>query len=87
MADLPNTQKHTQGGSQNEETNKHVTNERNSIKSTKQMEESNLLDAEFKTQAISMLNKLRERIGEFSENLYKEVETIKKNHSEIKHIL
>ena len=32
------------------------------------MESSNLTDAEFKTLVIKMLNELRGRVGEFSEN-------------------
>ena len=54
IAALPNIQKQTQGGSQNEETKNHVTNTRkkNSKKRTKQMEISNLPDAEFKTLVI-----------------------------------
>ena len=36
------------------------------------METSNLLDAEFKTLVIRMLNELRERVDELSENLSKE---------------
>lgn len=44
------------------------------------METSNLPHTEFKTMAIRMLNKLRGRIDELSENLHRETEIIKKNH-------
>ena len=65
-------------------------------KNTNRMEPRNLLDVEFKTQAqvIRMLNKLRVRVHELSENFNKEIEnikmeleTIKKNQSEIKDTL
>lgn len=36
------------------------------------MESSNLPDTELKTMVIRMLNKLRGRIDEFSENLYRD---------------
>ena len=55
--------KQTQGGCQNEETKKHVPNERteqNSRKRTKQKEVNNLSDAEFKTLVTRMLKELSE---------------------------
>ena len=54
------------------------------------METNNLPDAEFKTLVIRMLNDLRERVYELSENFNKEIENIKngdrkhKNQSEMK---
>ena len=41
------------------------------------METSNLPDAEFKTLVIRMLNELRGRVDELSENFNKEIENIK----------
>ena len=41
------------------------------------MESSNLTDAEFKTLVIKMLNELRSRVDELSENFNKEIENIK----------
>ena len=37
------------------------------------MQPSNLIDAEFKTLLIKMLNELRGRVDEFSENFNKEI--------------
>ena len=59
-------------------------------KELNKMETSNVLDAEFKTLVIKMLNELRERANELRENfnsLKKDMETIKKNRSEMKDTL
>ena len=63
-------------------------------KKLKEMEMSNLPDAEFKILVIRMLNELRGRIDNFSENFNKEmrkikmgIENIRKNQSEIKNII
>ena len=48
------------------------------------MTTSNLPDIEFKTLVIRMLNKLKERIDEFSENLIKERANIKMEIESIK---
>ena len=42
------------------------------------METNNLLHVEFKTLVIKMLNAIRGRKGELSENCHKQIETIKK---------
>ena len=42
------------------------------------METSNLLDAEFKTLVIKMLNEFRGRADELNENFNKEIENIKR---------
>ena len=47
-------------------------------KETNKMETSNILDAEFKTLVIRMLNELRGRIDQQSENLDKGIVNIKK---------
>ena len=39
------------------------------------MQSSNLTDAEFKTLIIKMLNELKERVDECSENFIKEIKT------------
>ena len=68
-----------QGSSENEETKKHFPNERpeqNSGKRTKQMETSNLPDAEFKTLVIRILNNLSENFNK-DENIKMEIENIK----------
>ena len=62
---LPNTQKQTQGGSQNEDTKKYGPNERteqNPRKRTKRNGD-NLSDAEFKTLVIRMLKELSEDLN------------------------
>ena len=62
-AALPNTQKQTQGGCQLEETKKYSSGERidqNSRKRLREMEISNLSDAEFKTLVIRVLRDLTE---------------------------
>ena len=46
-------------------------------KETNKMETSNILDAEFKTLVIRMLNELKGRVDELSENFNKEIENIK----------
>ena len=54
------------------------------------METRYLLDAEFKTVVIRMLNELRGRIDELGENfnsMKKDMEPIKKNQSEMKDTL
>nr|KAF6438015.1 hypothetical protein HJG59_008711 [Molossus molossus] len=79
---LSNTQKQTQGGSQNEETKKQVPNERTEQTPTKELSEmeiSNLTDAEFKILLIRMLHELSENLGELSEGL----KSVKKDQSEI----
>ena len=48
------------------------------------MEASNLPDAEFKTLIIKILNKLRERVDELSENFNKDIENTKKEMENIK---
>ena len=66
IAALPNTQKWTQGGYRTEETKKHLSNERTEKipeKELNKMETSNLLDAEFKTLVIRMLNELSEDLN------------------------
>lgn len=60
---------------------KHIPNERigqNTRKRTKLNGDSNLLDTDFKTLVIRLLNEFRARIDELSKNLHKETETIKK---------
>ena len=79
VAYLPNinTWKQIPGVSKNEETETHVPNERteqNSRKKPNKMEASNLPDTGFKTLAIRMLDELRERTNELSENLSEEKE-------------
>ena len=44
-------------------------------KKLNKMVTSNLLDAEFKTLVIRMLNELRRRVDELSENFNKEIQT------------
>ena len=44
-------------------------------KELNEMEASNLSDAEFKTLVIRMLNELRRRVDELSENFNKEIQT------------
>ena len=58
------------------------------------MDTSNLPDTDFKTLVIRILNELRRRVDELSENFIKEigniiieVESIEKNQSEMKNIL
>ena len=46
-------------------------------KELNKMEIRNLLDAEFKTLALKVLNKLKGRVDELSENLHKEIGNIK----------
>ena len=78
-AALPNTQKQTQGGCQNEETKKHGSNgkmDQNSRKRTKQNEYKQSSDAEFKSQVIRMLKELSEGLS-----------NIKKTQSETKDTL
>ena len=61
IAALPNTQRQTQGGCQNEERKEHGPNERtdqNSRERTKQIDISSLSDAEVKTLFIRMLKEL-----------------------------
>ena len=63
---LPNTQKHTQGGCQNEEKKKQGPNERKiktPEKEQNEMEISNLSDAEFKTQVTKMFKGLSENLS------------------------
>ena len=61
-AALPNTQKQTQGGCQNEKTKKYGPNERKKTpeKELNEMGTRNLSDAEFKTLVIRMLSELTE---------------------------
>ena len=57
IAALPNTQKQTQGGCQNEETKKHAQMKeqiKTPEKELNEMEMSNLPDTEFKTLVIRM---------------------------------
>ena len=66
VAALPNTEKQTQGGCQNEETKKYGPNKRtkqNSKKELNKMGISNLSDAEFKTLVIRMLKELSEDLS------------------------
>ena len=62
---LPNKQKQTQGGCQNEETKKHGLNERKELqkKELNKMEISNTSDAEFRTLIIRMLKELSEDLN------------------------
>ena len=60
-------------------------------KDLNKIEASNLLDVEFKTLVIRMLNELRGRVDEVSENFHKEIgnikvelENIKRNQSKFK---
>ena len=72
-AALPLTQMQTQGGSQNEDTER-GPNERtgqNPEKELKEMETSHLSEAEFKTLTIRMLDELGGRRDGLSENLHK----------------
>ena len=81
IAPLPNTQKQTQGGYQNEETKKHGPNERTD-KILVKMETSTKLGGEFKTLIISMLSELRGRADELRENfnsLKRGLKSIKRN--------
>ena len=52
-----------------------------------EMETSNLSDTNFKTLVIMMLNERSGWTDEFSENLNKEIETMKKNYSEMKNTM
>ena len=78
-AALPNSQKQTKEGSQNEETKEHVPNERteDQKKELNKMEISNIPDSEFKTLVIRILNELRRSIDELSENFNKDIGHIK----------
>ena len=49
------------------------------VKELKEMETSNLPDAEFKTLVIRMLNELRGRIDQFGEKFSKEIGNRKQN--------
>ena len=62
--------KQTQSGRLNENTRKHVPNERTKQNSRKKKGggTSKLLDSEFKRGIIRMLHKLRERVDKFSDN-------------------
>ena len=51
------------------------------------METSNLLDAEFKTLVIIVLNDLSENINKEIGNIKMELENIKKNQSEMKNTI
>ena len=70
------------------ETNKHVSNEKREQsfrkKKLNKIETSNLPDAEFKTLFIRMLNELRGRVVELSENFNKGIENIKMEIENIK---
>ena len=77
----------------NKETKKHAPNTEQSQMPEKTIttETSNILDAEFKTLVIRMLNELRGRVDELSEKINKEIrnkktelQSIKKNQSEMK---
>ena len=48
------------------------------------MEAINLLDAEFKALVLKMLNKVRGRIDDFSENINKEIGSVKKEMKSVK---
>ena len=48
-------------------------------KELNKMETSNLPDVEFRTLIIRILNELRERVGELSENFNKEIDKKHKN--------
>ena len=66
IAAIPNIQKQTQGGCQNETTKKHGLNERTDKipeKELNKMETSNLSDTEFKTLVIRMLKELSEDLS------------------------
>ena len=68
IAVLPNTEKQTQGGCQNEETKKHgPKKKKKQIKTTEKelnkIKISNLSDAEFKTLVIRMLKELSEDLN------------------------
>ena len=80
---LPNKQKQTQGGCQNEETKKYGPNERtdqNSRKRTQQNGEIiNLSDAEFKTLVIRMLSEIIEYGKNIREEMKATLSEIKKN--------
>ena len=84
IADLPNTQKQIQRGSQNEETKKHTPNVRTeeSPRERTKLNGDNLPYSEFRTVVMRMLNKLR--MDELSGNLNKGTVTIKKNTVTIK---
>ena len=49
-------------------------------KELNKVETNNLLDAEFKTLVIKMLNKLRGKVDELSENFNKETGNKRRNH-------
>ena len=88
--------KNTLGGINRRQRNMSQIKEQNKTpeKELNRMETSNLPDAEFKTVVIRMLNELKGRVEERSENFNKEVENIKvaianikKNQSEMKNTL
>ena len=85
---LPNTYRQPKGGNQNEDTKKHVPNERTEQNSKKKgaykMEISYPVDADFKTLVIRILNELRRRVDELSENFNKEMGNIKMETENIK---
>ena len=58
-----------------------------SVKELNKVEISNLPNKEFKVMIIKMLNKLRRRMDEHSENFTKELQNIKKNQTELKNTI
>ena len=56
-------------------------------KELSEVEISNLPNKEFKVMIIKMLNKLRRRMDEHSENFNKDLENIRKNQTELKNTI
>ena len=61
--------------------------EKTSEKELNEREISNLCDGEFKVMVIKMPNGLERTMGEYSENVNKNIENIRKNQSELKNTI